>query len=105
MFRWLPDSDGRVYETKLKNRYRYGVFYTGGRCILFPEVCEFDRTIMWYAPTEKEILSTNDDEIISAYKKIDERNKIDRPGKRFFHKEVIKEVNWKCQKDTGDFDG
>lgn len=94
-FRWIPESE--IKETKKGNRYRLGSFHDGAKCILFPDYCEFDRTIQWYAPTEREIFATEDEEIIIVYKKLDAGNTIDRPEiNKQYRRQVIKEVNWKC---------
>jgi len=96
MYRYLPDFDRKIYETKKGNRYKFGTFQDGARCILFPDYCEFDRTVTWFAPTEKKIFFLDDDEIIREYKKLDSDNKINRKEiNKFYHTEIIKEVNWK----------
>ena len=98
-FKWLPDSDGRIHETQKGNKYRYGTFQNGGRCLLFPDFCEFARTVSWYAPTEKHIFATNDNEIITVYKKKDKDNKIKKKDrKKLYQKEVIKNVCWKSNR-------
>jgi hypothetical protein len=101
-FRYLPDNDGRIFETEKKNRYRFGVFQNGGRCILFPEYCEFDKTVQWYAPTEKQIYATSDDEIILMYKKIDQDNLIQKPERYeyFYENRVVKTVDWKSRTES-----
>lgn len=70
--RCMPTGD--VKQTEKGNRYRTGSFLNGGTALLFPRD-NGDRTVSWFAPFESQIFDTDDKELISIYKDIDNINK------------------------------